>query len=57
MNNPVVGGQEMHQTKSIVEHAVYSADHTTGCRHKAVNLVEPVEGGMFGLWRMAKRSC
>ncbi len=43
--NPMVGGQEMFPTKSIVENAVNSADHTTlVAAVKAAGLVETLEG-------------
>jgi uncharacterized surface protein with fasciclin (FAS1) repeats len=45
MKNPVVGGQEMHPTKNIIENAVNSADHTTlVAAVKAAGLVETLEG-------------
>src|ERR1700719_2857420 len=45
MKNPVVGGQEMYPTKTIVENAVNSADHTTlVAAVKAAGLVGTLEG-------------
>ena len=45
MKNPVVGGQEMHPTKNIIEKAVNSADHTTlVAAVKAAGLVDTLEG-------------
>src|SRR5436309_1068943 len=43
--NPVVGGQEMYPTKTIVDNAVNSADHTTlVAAVKAAGLVETLQG-------------
>ena len=43
--NPVVGGNEMFPTKSIVENAVNSADHTTlVAAVKAAGLVDTLQG-------------
>ena len=43
--NPMVGGQEMHPTKNIVENAVNSADHTTlVAAVKAAGLVDTLQG-------------
>jgi uncharacterized surface protein with fasciclin (FAS1) repeats len=43
--NPMVGGQEMHPTKDIIDNAVNSADHTTlVAAVKAAGLVETLKG-------------
>ena len=43
--NPIVGGQEMFPTKTIIENAVNSADHTTlVAAVKAAGLVETLQG-------------
>src|SRR4051812_26127815 len=43
--NPVVGGKEMFPTKTIIENAVNSADHTTlVAAVKAAGLVETLSG-------------
>src|SRR5262245_12822240 len=43
--NPIVGGQEMFPTKSIIDNAVNSADHTTLVTAvKAAGLVDTLKG-------------
>src|SRR5438477_4048993 len=43
--NPIVGGNEMFPTKTIVDNAVNSADHTTlVAAVKAAGLVETLQG-------------
>jgi uncharacterized surface protein with fasciclin (FAS1) repeats len=44
-NNPMVGGAPMYKTKTIVENAMNSADHTTlVAAVKAAGLVETLQG-------------